>query len=236
MKKIYLQVKPLYSFNAELLLEQVSKPCVGGEAINNHIRACSFCTRHRKRALHQHRKMLLCSAWGFSRLAGNYFFCSYAAGVAVCVCCPMLRNCTWQLTVVWWISNTTNQICHSLTKSNIHKYRNIFLPTAYRRLWLLLSKALVRIVILLLLRLLCLPQVSTSCRMFILSDQLYRAQLSDQSGLRPALVLGLFPTIWVVCWDIVRAFWSNIPDLSQLQGMEKNICSKQSGHWTKGNL
>lgn len=45
----------LYFLNAELLLDKISKLSVGGEAINNHICACSFCTRQRKCALHQHR-------------------------------------------------------------------------------------------------------------------------------------------------------------------------------------
>ena len=40
--------------------------------------------------------------------------------------------------------------------------------------------------------------------MFVLSDQFYRMQLPGQSGLGPAVVLGLAPPIWAVCLDIIR--------------------------------
>lgn len=155
----------------------------------------------------------------------DYFFCSYAAGVSGCVFFPTLRNPTWYLTVTWWILNTTNQICQSLINGNIQKYRNIWLLWAYRRFWLLLAVAVVRTVILLLLRLTHFPQVSISHPMFVLAGEFHR--VNQGWGQLQSWVW--LPKFCGLCLDVIRVFWKNGPGLSQLKRMGRTLSQAELG-------
>lgn len=150
----------------------------------------------------------------------------------------LLHCCLWVFSAALrnhiWLQG--NELAIQLIKSDILWkmviFRNSEIFSYLEHFCLLLPIALVRTMVLLLLRLRYFSYISLSRHIFVLSHIFFLDATAGSHMAVASSSLGLAPSIWTVCLDIIRVFWK----ISHSSGGWEEYCPRQRKHWSKGNL